>query len=78
MVKRLFDVIEADFIGGIDNKMNLSQLAENRAAYCRRAFSAHRAPAAGAAWRPPGRYSGRVVASAGFGAVFRVFESARD
>ena len=26
MVKRLFDVIEADFIGGIDNKMNLSQL----------------------------------------------------
>ena len=35
-------------------------------------------PAAGAAWRPPGRYSGRVVASAGFGAVFRVFESARN
>ncbi len=26
MVKRLFDVIKADFIGSIDNKMNLGQL----------------------------------------------------
>ena len=26
MVKRLFDVIEADFVGRIDNKMNLGQL----------------------------------------------------
>ena len=41
-------------------------------------FEEAMAPAAGAAWRPPGRYSGRVVASAGFGAVFRVFESARN
>lgn len=30
MVKRLFDVIKADFIGGIDNKMNLASLKGGR------------------------------------------------